>query len=123
MNAVLPIPNAIVFLHDLSARDVVIPEYIDDVLVSSNDSCVSIGTQAEVDGDVKISLSNVIDDVDKVGCKLVFDGAIETPTKEISLSTCESDCVLAITVTQETAQVLVWVDDERYPALILIQAR
>lgn len=123
MEITLSISNAIIFLYDLASEDIQIPEYIDDVLVSANEKCVSIGTQTDVDGDVTIRLSNQIDASDKKSCKQVFDGFVSTPGKKLAISTSEDEAILQTDVKEEKTQVFVWVDDSGFPSMVLVEAQ
>ena len=123
MEVTLSVPNAIIFLYDLASKDIQIPEYIDNALTAANEKCISIGTQADVDGDVTIKLSSQIDDSDKEHCEQVFDGFVRTPGKKLAVSTSEDDAVLQVDVKEEKIQVFVWVDDSDFPSLVLIEAK
>ena len=65
MEVKLLVPNAIVFLYVIDSEDIQIPEYLDDTLIAANEQCVSIGTQAEVDGEVTIKIWHEIDNAEK----------------------------------------------------------
>lgn len=58
----IPIPYAIIFINDNDNDAVDIPEYNDNV-VSFNDSCISVGTIHEVDGDVDIELTKEVSNI------------------------------------------------------------
>ncbi|MEJ2682413.1 MAG: hypothetical protein P8144_13345 [Gammaproteobacteria bacterium] len=119
----LLVPNAIIFLYDLTSENIQVPEYIDNVLVAANESCISVGTQADVDGEVTLRLSNRIDDSDKEPCEKVFDGFVNTPGKKLVISTSEDDAILQVDVKGEKTQVFVWVDDTDFPSLVLVEAQ
>ena len=123
MEATLSVPNAIIFLYDLASKDIQVPEYIDNVLVAANEKCISVGTQADVDGDVTIRLSSQIDDSDKKSCKQVFDGLISTPGKKLAVSTSADEAILQVDVKGEKTQVFIWVDDSDFPGLVLIETQ
>lgn len=123
MEVTLSVPNAIIFLYDLASKNIQVPEYIDNVLVAANEKCISIGTQAYVDGDVTIRLLNQIDDSDKQSCEQVFDGYISTPGKKLAVSTSEGNAILQLEVKGEKTQVSAWVDDSDFPSLVLIEAQ
>ncbi len=123
MEVTLSVPNAIIFLYDSANKNIQVPEYIDNVLVAANEMCISIGTQAYVDGDVTIRLFNQIYDSDKQSCEQVFDGYISTPGKKLVVSTSEENAILQIDVEGENTQVSVWVNDSDFPSLLLIEAQ
>jgi hypothetical protein len=118
----LSVPNAIIFLYDLASKNIQVPEYIDNVLVAANEACISVDTQADVDGEVTIKLSNNIDKSDKELCEKVFEGVIDTPGKKLAVSTSEDDRVLEVDVKTNKSQVSVWVDNLDFPGIVLVEA-
>ena len=122
MEITLFIPHAIIFLYDLANKNVQIPKYVDDVLVSSNEGCVSVGTQADVDGEVTLKLVDRLPENHKNTYKKVFDGCINTPGKRLAISTSEEEGILEIEVQDRKAQVSIWVDDVSYPGVVLVEA-
>ena len=122
MEITLSVPNAIIFLYDLANEDIQVPEYIDNVLTAANETCVSVGTQADVDGEVTLRLSNQLAEADKDSYKKAFDGSIDTPGKKLAISTSEDDGILEIHVKDKKTQVSVWVDDLDYPSVVLVEA-
>lgn len=123
MEVTLSVPNAIIFLYDLANKTIQVPDYIDNVLFAANEKCISIGTQACVDGDVTIRLFKQIDDSDKQSCEQVFDRYISTQGKKLAVSTSEENAILQIDVEGENTQVSVWVNDSDFPSLLLIEAQ
>ena len=122
MEAALFFPNAIFFVFDLANKKVQVPEYINGVLTAANESCVSIGTQAEVDGEVTVKLSDKFSESEKDSCEVVFNGFIVTPGKKIAIVTSELDKVLEMDVRDRKTHVKIWVDDLNYPSVVLVEA-
>ncbi|TDF34395.1 hypothetical protein EYS14_24780 [Alteromonadaceae bacterium M269] len=122
MKATLPIPYAIVFVHDLNNHEIEVPEYEDNTLITSNGECLSIGTQADVDGDVTINLSANTESIEKKGLSKAFEGTIASASKRVAVSTSEGDIVLTMEVECEITVLSIWVDDVLYPSSILIEA-
>lgn len=122
MDISLFVPNAIIFLYDLANKNVQVPEYVDTTLTAANEGCISVGTQAEVDGEVTIRLSSQIDKSDKGSCKKIFNGSIDTPGQKLAISTSEDEGILEIDVNNKKTQVSIWADDLDYPSIILIEA-
>lgn len=122
MEAKLFISNAIVFVFDLANKRVQVPEYIDGVLTASNKSCVSVGTQSEVDGEVTVKLSGNLLDSEKDLYEVVFRGAIETPNKKIAVVTSELDKILEMDVQSKETEVVISVDDLKHPSVVLVEA-
>lgn len=122
MEATLFIPNAIVFVFDLANKNVQVPEYIDGVLTASNKSCVSVGTQSEVDGEVTVKLSGRLSDSERDLYEVAFHGAIETPSKKIAVVTSGLDKILEMDVQSEKTEVVISVDDLSHPGVVLVEA-
>lgn len=121
METKLLIPNAIVFLYDLTAPSIQIPEYKEDTIVSYNKSCISIGTQSDVDGEVTLKLSEKINIADKDHCEKIFNGEVDTSGKKLAISTSEVEGVLEISVKTSKTPITIWVDDTKFPSLVLIE--
>ena len=122
MEITLLVPNAIIFLYDLANKSVQVPEYIDNVLTSTNESCISVGTQSDMDGKVTIRLSNQIDESDKISCKKIFEGSIGTPGQKLAVSTSEEEGILEIGVKNKKTPISIWADDLNHPSIILVEA-
>lgn len=114
MSMKLAVPNAILFILDPSNEAAAIPEY--EALVSHSDSCVSVGTQADVDGETEVSLSFV----GPSGLSLVFDGHVQTPTGSIGVMTSEGASLGSIDGLTPRTRVAVWVDDDKWPSRVAI---
>lgn len=121
MEASLSVTRAIVFALDLANKNARVPEYIDGELIASNESCVSVGTQAEVDGAVTIKLSERLSDSEKRSYKIVFNGAIETPSKKLAIVTSEIEKILEMDVKNTKARVVISVDDLKFPSVVLVE--
>lgn len=121
--ATLAPPNAILFLFDRGNSAVSIPEYIDGQLVASNASCVSVGTQAAVDGEVTIILESKTSSAATAGLNKVFSGALQVPSKRLAVVTAEARTVLECEVASGMPEIEVWADDIRNPARITVIAR
>jgi hypothetical protein len=120
--ATLAPPNAILFLFDRGNNAVAIPEYVDGQLVVSNASCVSVGTQAAVDGEVTISLESKTPSAPATGLQKVFSGILHAPSRKLAVVTAEDRTVLECVVSSGTPEVEVWTDDVRSPARIAVIA-
>jgi len=110
----LAVPNAILFVLDPSNEAVAIPEY--EGLVSHTDSCVSVGTQADVDGETDVSLGHAA----PVDLQLVFDGSIQTPGGSIAIWTSEGASLGRIDGLNPTTSVAIWVDDNKWPSRVVV---
>jgi hypothetical protein len=104
-------PYAIIFIYDPSNKNANTPEYINGRIISTNGDCISIATQAEVDGDVDITLDES-DTRNPVGLSLMFHGKLSTPGKKIVISTALHQSLLEIDVLQKTSKLKIWTDDD-----------
>jgi hypothetical protein len=116
--SILSPPNAILFVLDPTNKNVVVPVYVDDQLTAATSTCVSIGTQADVDGDVEVSLE--VARVAPIGMQHIFFGVIETPGGKIAVVTSQFQRVLEIDVSVKTIEVSIWADDLCNPACVAV---
>lgn len=121
MDATLLIPNAIVFVFDLENKSVQVPAYTDGVLTAWNNSCVSVGTQSEVDGEVTVKLSGKLSGSERDLYEVAFSGVIETPSKKIAVVTSELEKILEMDVRTEKTEVIISVDDLSFPSVVLVE--
>ena len=113
-------PNAILFVFDPSHGDVRVPEYIEGRLTAGNETCVSVGTRAEVDGETVVSLGRRRDAGDLTKLEKVFEGRVETPGRKIAVVTSEFQPILHLAVPDSAAKISIWVDDNRNPGRISV---
>jgi hypothetical protein len=116
--AVLSPPNAILFVFDPTCRNVAVPSHVDGQLTAATATCVSVGTQADVDGETEVLLD--VDPVVPASLQRVFAGVIATPSKRVAVVTSQFERVLEIDAPDETASISIWVDDLRNPAQVTV---
>jgi hypothetical protein len=119
--AVLSPPNAILFVLDPTNKDAAVPQYVAGELVAATATCVSVGTQADVDGDVEVSLAPAA--AAPADLQQVFLGAIATPGRRVAVVTSHFQRVLEVDVPSDAAEVAIWADDLRNPAHVAIGVR
>lgn len=110
----IAVPNAIIFVLDPNHGGVEVPEY--SGLVSVSSSCVSIGTQAEVDGETNITLDREISD----GLSCVFDGEIHTSNGAIAVVTAQNSQLARLEGLGVSTRFSVWVDDVNWPSRVSV---
>lgn len=120
--ATLSLPHPILFVFDLANEAVEIPEYVAGEATAANDSCVSVNTQAGVDGDVTVRLANALRPSDKEGCTLVFKGQVSAPSRRVAVVTSELDKVLEVEISGQVAEVTIAVDDARGAGVVCVEA-
>lgn len=114
-------PNGILFVFDPTNKNVLVPEYIDGELTASTETCVSVGTQAPVDGETEVSLS--ASDVPPVGMQQAFLGSIVSPGGKIAIVTAEFHRVLELDVPKGNVGMSIWVNDHRNPSQIVVNIK
>lgn len=117
-SVILSPPNAILFLMDPDNREVEIPAYIDDHLVASSESCISVGTQVSVDGPTAVTLA--LGGVAPKHLLLIATVGVFLPMRNLAVVTSEFEVILRQEVAKEVARVSIWVDDGRNPAKVFI---
>jgi hypothetical protein len=121
LKAVLSPPNAILFVFDPTNGDVVIPPYVDGELTAATETCVSVGTQADVDGETEVSLAMAA--VAQPDLQRVFAGAVATPGGKVAVVTSEFNRVLELDVPKGGIEVVIWTDDLRNPARVVVNVK
>lgn len=112
-------PNSIVFILDPNNLAARIPEYLDGQLISSNNDCISIGTQFEAEGDTDIFLDDAEIICSENDAK--FEACINTPSREIAIVNSHNEVILKKQVNKERTLVKIYANDDMFPDLISIK--
>lgn len=116
------VSNGIVFVLDPKNKTTTVPTYDPAAVVVSSDSCVSIKTIPEVDGDVSIRLSGSSEAPQpSVALKSVFQGSVSTPNRSIAVVTAEFTRLLEMPVGSDSTAITIHVDDPDFPSEIEIR--
>jgi len=102
------VPNAILFVYDPANKQVEVPEYEDGDTVSFTDTCISVGTQADVDGEVSIALEHFSPVCQEL--YLIHSGLIRTPHGNISVLTSEGEQIVTRKTNARMVKIRVYVD-------------
>jgi len=116
-------PHPIVLVCDYDNLDAVIPEYDPRSIISASDTCVSIRTISEIDGDVTVTLTQRLPPELVRGKIAAFSGAIDVPGRRIAVVTSENEKLLEVTVGGNRVALRIFVDQKKYPTAIWIEAR
>ncbi|MGH8051926.1 MAG: hypothetical protein ACREPB_14800 [Arenimonas sp.] len=108
--------NSLLLVMDHSAGE--IPSSIGDYLTVSTESCVAVGTLAEMDGETTVTLTDSIEGVELD--ELVFDGVLLTPEKEISVCDVGDEKLLTIPVSSCKTRVQIFANDMNEPDNIVV---
>ena len=118
----IPVKNAVVLLMDRNEGE--IPEFLDDRIIASTATCIAVGTMAEIDGETLLVLSDEDAPVKSdPGLKLIFEGELRLPRKELSLCTVLLESLLTISVVDTQSTVKIWANDDKEPDKIWVTAK
>jgi hypothetical protein len=108
--------NSVIFISDPDGG--VVPEWVEDRLILSTPSCISVGCYPEPDGPTEILLGEAME----IGPdrKPDFDGELETPKRIVGVFTTERQTILSRTVPDRRTRIRIWVSHPRWPERILI---
>lgn len=112
--------NPIVFVLDPSSDTINVPQYIPGEVVASTESCISVGIQADADGETIIKLATKFADSARGRMHKVFEGKIATPSRKVAVVTAEFEGVVEQPVNAAESTIEVWVDDAGYPGEVLV---
>jgi len=108
--------NSILFIEDVEGGQV--PEITRNERLWFTPSCICIGCLMEQDGETEVTLgaSNEID----IGAPPVFDGFLETPGREVVVSTVEGKKLLCMPVSEIRTRVRIWANRAIEPDRVLV---
>ena len=115
-------PHPILFIYDPTNANAEIPEYSPNNLAFATKDGVYVGTRADVDGDVTVTLIRDIKTGEPLPKHKVFEGFIETPNRKVAVITSDLNAVLKVDVNDTVAKICIWADDLRNPGTLLITA-
>ena len=110
--------NSLVFVMDSSIGE--IPVSIGNELTASTNSCVAVGTLAQMDGETTVALTDSSDGIELE--MLVFDGVLLTPARELSVCNVEDERLLTIPVPSSETRVRIFANDNAEPDNIIVLA-
>jgi hypothetical protein len=108
----IAVPYSVVFVFDRKHGDT--PDSMSTQLVSATSSCVAIGTLPDSEGETLIVLTTD-ERVITEGLLLAYNGTIETPNCEISVSTALNEEILTVPNVGCRCRISVWVNDKKTP--------
>ncbi len=109
-------PNSLILVMDHASG--IVPETMDNRLVSTTESCVAVGCMSAYDGPTEIQLgqTNEIIPTDA----LIFEGEISTPSKKLSICLVTNAELLSVAVSGERTNIRIFANDLSEPNRILI---
>lgn len=112
--------NSVVFVTDIQGGEVPSPEKWGDELVHASSSCVCIRCYPEIDGETELTLTSADKFVFGSDLDIVFDGVIDTPSKEIMISDPYVEGLLQANVPDLQTRIRVGVDHPRWPQKVVV---
>ena len=109
-------PNSLLLIMDRSVGQ--IPESMGASLVAATSTCIAIGTLSEHDGTTQVTLDGNPDPTPHG--PPVFDGLLETPSRELTVNTVLDEVVLRVALSTQQTRVLIWANDGAEPSEIRI---
>lgn len=109
-------PYSVVVLEDAGGGEV--PGTMGSGGVAATESCIAIGTLAEVDGETAFTLG-AARDVDP-GWAPSFQGTLPTPSGKLVLRTVLDKILLEREVANARTAIRIWLNDAREPDRVLI---
>lgn len=85
----------IIYISDENHPSMVFPDHVDNKLVQYSRSCISVGIQYGFDGPTTV---HIVDKSEEKFGTVVFRGKIETPSKNLSVSTSEDEVLISLKV-------------------------
>lgn len=112
--------HPIIFIFDFLNENMEVPEYDPLEVVAANNSCLSIRTIADVDGDVTVELLQAFpNDHSNMG-EEVFQGAIHAPNRKIAVVTSLNEKLLEADVSDTKVNIHIFVDEKENPSRVQI---
>jgi hypothetical protein len=109
-------PNSIFFISDVGGGE--IPKINGGARIWWTASCVVIGCLAFIDGETEVTLGRAAD----VGPNTApfFDGMLDTPKRNVTVSTVEDNALLQLQVLSKRTRVRIWTNRIQEPDVIVI---
>ena len=108
--------NSLLFVSDPDGGNAPVP--MRGKMILSTSSCISIRCYPEQDGPTEIVLGK-IQEVDPHKLP-AFDGDLDTPNRQIVVSTVERDTILDAEVPSSRTHVRIWLSHPRWPERVVI---
>ncbi|MDJ0514338.1 MAG: hypothetical protein QNJ62_12935 [Methyloceanibacter sp.] len=95
-----------------------------DITIWSTETCIVFGCFAEIDGDTEVTLAPAAElqagSVQRPDCVLRFDGELETPERELEVTTAADEVVMDTSVQSALTRVRIWSDHPKEPEHVFI---
>lgn len=109
-------PNGLIFIEDAAGGEPPFPA--PNAVIRHTPSCISVVALHEVDGEAELILGSAEEVVP--GFELAFDGALETPSRKVILTTVPGEVLLQARVPTEKTRIRVWRSDPQWPEQVVV---
>ena len=118
-HATIAPPNSLILVMDHATG--LLPDSLNDSLITATDTCVAIGTRAECDGetDVYIGSDPIVVSSD-VNLKEAYHGTIATSSGVLTICDVYNDRILDWEIGELSCSISVFVNDSAEPSIIHI---
>lgn len=113
-------PNSRIFVFDATAKNIMIPACVSRELIASNDTCVSVGTLSESDGETTIEITSDRVYLVQADLRWTHGLRINTPGKQVSVVTSQNDRLLTVDCLATKSAITIGVNDESEPDRVVI---
>lgn len=112
----LALQNGIIFIEDVQGGSP--PDPVTDEAVQNTSTCISVACLHEADGEAEL----ILGPADEVmpSYALAFDGIIETPSRELVISTVLNEHVLKTMVLELNTRIRVWRSHPQWPKQVTV---
>lgn len=109
-------PNGLFFLEDSAGGRPPFP--VTDEKVQSTSSCISVACLHEIDGDAEL----ILGPAEKVASEysLDFDGQLETPSRQLTITNVSGEVLLKTAVDQAITRVRIWRSHPDWPEQVVV---
>lgn len=111
-----PLQHGLIFIEDVKGGE---PPYpVSDEKVQFSKSCISVACLHEIDGDAELILGRAAE-VEQT-YDPAFDGAIETPNKELKISAVVGEPLLKTKVSDVNTRIRIWRSHPVWPEQVFV---
>jgi hypothetical protein len=102
------VPNGLLFIRDSKISDIPDTDFYDGASIYSIPTCIMLVCLVDSEGETDITVGEV--GQIEPSNKLLFDGALETPSRRVMLEIVPGETVLEVDVPSATNRIRIWTD-------------
>jgi hypothetical protein len=104
----IAVPNGLLFVRDSKASDIPDTDFGDGASVYSIPTCIMVVCLVDSEGETDITVGEASQI--EPSNKLLFEGALETPSRKLVLEIVPGETVLEVDVPSATNRIRIWTD-------------